>query len=212
MTASSDPVGTGFVASLARPGGNITGMSLASPDLAGKRLGLLMEIIGDISQVVVLWNPDDPPAALALRETESAARALGLNLRSVEVRRPNDFDDALPSAMKVRPKALIILPTPIMDIYAGQIANWALKERLPAISYSVDFPRAGGLLSYGPSIADSNRRSAVYVDKILKGANPADLPVEQPTKFNLVINLKTAKAIGLDVSPSILARADEVIE
>src|SRR5205085_309155 len=124
----------------------------------------------------------------------------------------NDFDDALASAMKVHPKALVILPTPIMDIYAGRIASWALKERLPTISYSIDFPRAGGLISYGPSIAESNRRSAVYVDKILKGANHADLLVEQPTKFQLVINLKTARMLGLTVPPTLLATADETIE
>ena len=212
MTGSSDPVGTGLVASLARPGGNITGMSLASPDLAGKRLELLREIAVGVSLAAVLWNPDDPPAALSLKETEVAAAALGVKLQSVEVRGPNDFDSAFASAMKMRSKALIILTAPMMVIYAGRIADLALKNGLPAISFASEFPKAGGLMSYGPSIPDSWRRSAAYVGKILKGAKPADLPVEQPTKFELVVNLKTAKALGLTISEAFLLRADEVIE
>jgi putative tryptophan/tyrosine transport system substrate-binding protein len=212
MTSSSDPVGSGFVASLARPGGNITGMSVASPDLAGKRLELLREIVGEIPVIAVLWNPDDPPAVQSLKETEIAARRLGITVQTVEVRAPTDFDSALASAMTARPKALNVLTAPIMTNYASRIAEFALKNGLPAISYTEQFPKAGGLMSYGPNIPDSYRRAAVYVAKILKGAKPADLPVQQPVKFELVINLKTAKALGLAVPPTLLFRADEVIE
>lgn len=212
MTSSSDPVGSGFVASLARPGGNITGMSTASPDLAGKRLELLREIAGEIPVIAVLWNPNDPPAAQSFAETQIAARRLGLTVQTVEVRSPSDFENALAAAMTARPRALNVLTAPIMTNYASHIAEFALKNGLPAISYTDLFPKAGGLMSYGPNIPDSYRRAAVYVAKILKGAKPADLPVQQPVKFELVINLKTAKALGLTVPQTLLARADEVIE
>ncbi len=212
MTSSSDPVGTGFVASLARPGGNITGLSLLSPDLSGKRLELLKEIVVGISRAAVLWNPDDPPAALSLKETEAAAQALGIKLQPLEVREPNDFDSAFISATKGRTGALIILPAPIMGTHAGRIADLALRSRLPAISYASEFPEAGGLMSYGANLSDLYRRAATYVDKILKGRKPADLPVEQPMKFELIINLKTAKQIGLTIPPNVLVRADKVIK
>jgi putative tryptophan/tyrosine transport system substrate-binding protein len=212
MTGSSDPVGTGFVASLARPGGNITGLSLLSPELSGKRLELLKEIAAGLARVAVLWNPDGPPAVLSLKETESAARALGIKLQSVEARAPKDFDGAFTTVNKGRAGALIVLPAPIMTIYAREIAEFAVKRRLPSISFSNEFPAAGGLMSYGANFLDLFRRAALYVDKILKGARPADLPVEQPTKFELVINLKTAKQIGLTIPPNVLARADRVIK
>jgi putative tryptophan/tyrosine transport system substrate-binding protein len=212
MTGSSDPVGTGLVASLARPGGNITGLSLQSPELSGKRLALLKEIIEDLSRVAVLSNPDDPAVAFSLRETKLTAQALGIELQFMEARRLEDFDSAFAAATRVQPEALVVLPASIMTRYAERIAKLALNSRMPAISYFREFPEAGGLLSYGPNLGDLSRRAAVYVDKILKGIKPADLPVEQPTKFDLVINLRTANAFGLRVPLTVLARADEVIE
>ncbi|MBI1774234.1 MAG: ABC transporter substrate-binding protein [Proteobacteria bacterium] len=212
MTASSDPVGTGLVASLARPGGNTTGMSLSSTEASGKRLELLKEIVTGLSRVVVLWNPSDPPAVIALKETEGAARTLSIETQAVAVQRAEDFDSALDSAAQLRAGAIVILSAPLMNVSASRIAEWALRKRTPSIYVSRDLPNAGGLMSYGPDLDDSTRRSAVFVDKILKGAQPADLPVQQPTKFELVINLKTAKALGITVPQSILLRADEVIE
>lgn len=212
MTGSSDPVGTGFVASLARPGGNITGLSLQSPEVSGKRLELLKEVVAGLSRVAVLSNPDDPPAVFSLKETEAAARALKLELRVMETRRAYDLDGAFASAAGWQPGALVVLPASLMTNNAGRIADLAFSGGMPAISYFREFPHAGGLMSYGPSLDDSARRSAVYVDKILKGAKPAELPVEQPRKFELVINLKTARALGIDVPPALIARADEVID
>jgi putative ABC transport system substrate-binding protein len=211
MTGSSDPVGTGFAASLARPGGNITGLSLLSPELSGKRLELLKEIAAGVVRVAVLWNPDDPPAVLSLKETESAAQVLGIKVHDVEARVPDDFDRAFTSVNKSRSGGLVILPAPIMTVYAGRIADFARTSKLPAISFSNEFPEAGGLMSYGANFFDLFRRAATYVDKILKGSKPAELPVEQPTKFELVINLKSAKQIGLTIPPNVLARADRVI-
>ena len=212
MSSVSDPVGTGFVASLARPGGNITGLSLLSPQLSGKRLELLKEVVPRLIRVAVLFNPDDPPALLALKETEVAARMLGINVSAVGVRQPGDFNTALAAAAADRAEALVILSAPIMYTHAARIAQWAGDNQLPSIHIAKEYPAAGGLMSYGPRIDDLVRRAAVYVDKILKGAKPADLPVEQPTTFELVINLKTAQLLGLTVPQSLLARADEVIE
>ena len=211
MTSSSDPVGTGFVASLAHPGGNITGLSLVGPDLSTKRLEMLKEVILGVSRVAVFWNPDDPAANLSLRETEDAAKAQAMHLQIVEIREASDFESAFRAANKGRARALILLPAPIVATQAKQIAELALKNNLPAISPVSEFPNAGGLMSYGANLADLYGRAATYVDKILKGAKPADLPVEQPTKFELVINLKTAKQIGLVIPPNVLARADRVI-
>jgi putative ABC transport system substrate-binding protein len=211
-TGSSDPVGSGLAESLARPGGNVTGMSLFNPELSGKRLELLREIAGDIPRIAVLWNPEDPPAVTSLRETESAARALGTSVRPFEVRRLEDFDAAFAAVIKDQRKAVMILSAPVMRLNVHLIAAWALQNRLPAIFWERAFPAAGGLMSYGPDLDSLVRRSAVFVDKILKGAQPADLPIEQPTKFALVINMATAKALGLAIPQSILARADEVIE
>jgi len=212
MTSSSDPVGTGFVASLAHPGGNITGLSLVGPDLSTKRLEMLKEVVLGVSRVAVFWNPDDPAAKISLRETEDAAKAQAMHLQILEIREASDFESAFRAANKGRVRALILLPAPIVATQAKQIAELALKNNLPAISPVSEFPNAGGLMSYGANLADLYRRAATYVDKILKGAKPADLPVEQPTKFELVINLKTAKQIGLTIPPNVLARADKVIK
>jgi putative tryptophan/tyrosine transport system substrate-binding protein len=212
MAASSDPVGSGFIANLARPGGNITGLSLQSPEATGKRLELLKEIVPGISRVAVFWNPDDPPAAASLREVRTAAEVLALQLQVLETRTPGDFDSACRTAMNGGAGAIFLLPAPIMVSQGTHIAGIALKSKLPAIYAFSDFPKSGGLLSYGPNLNDMYRRAAYFVDRILKGAKPSDLPVEQPTKFELVINLKTAQVLGLDVPPTLLARADEVIE
>ena len=212
MTGTSDPVGSGFVSSLAHPAGNITGMSLQNPELSGKRLEFLKRLVAGLSSVAVLSNPDDPPVVFSLRETKEAAQALGLELQSAEARKPEDFEGAFASVTRMQPGALLILPGSIMTRNAERIAEFALKSRIPAMSYFREFPEAGGLISYGPNLGESSRHAAIYVDKILKGASPADLPVQQPTKFELVINIKTATAIGFDVPPSILSHADEVIE
>jgi putative ABC transport system substrate-binding protein len=212
MTSSSDPIGTGFVASLAHPGGNITGLSILGPDLSTKRLEMLKEVVLGVSRVAVFWNPDDPAAKISLRETQDAAKAQAMHLQIVEIREASYFESAFRAANKGRARALILLPAPIVATQAKQIAELALKNNLPAISPVSEFPNAGGLMSYGANLADLYRRAATYVDKILKGAKPADLPVEQPTKFELVINLKTAKQIGLTIPPNVLARADKVIK
>ena len=212
MTGSSDPVGTGFAASLARPGGNITGLSLQSPELSGKRLEFLGEIVKDLSRLAILLNPDDPPVVFSLRETEKAARASGMEISLVEARRGEDLDGAFALIAKIRPEALVILPASLMTRYAARIAELALNCRTPTISYFRDFPEVGGLMSYGPSLDYSSRRAAVYVDQILKGAKPSDLPIQQPTKFELVVNQKTASALGLEIPRILLFRADEVIE
>jgi len=211
MTSSSDPVGTGFVASLSRPGRNITGLSLLSPDLSTKRLELLKEIVIGVSRVAVFWNPDDPAAKISLRETEDAAKGLAVHLQILETRAFGDIESAFRAASKGRARALILLPAPILNAQAKQIAVLALKNNLAAISFASEFPNAGGLSSYGANLADLYRRAATYVDKILRGAKPADLPVEQPTKFEFVINLRTANQIGLTIAPNVLARADKVI-
>jgi putative ABC transport system substrate-binding protein len=212
MTGTSDPVGTGFVTSLARPGGNITGLSLQSPELSGKRLALLREMVKDLSRLAILLNPDDPPVVFSMRETEKAARASGMDVRPVEARSGEDIDGAFALIAKIRPEALIILPASLMTRYAARIAELALNCRTPTISYFKDFPQVGGLMSYGPSLDYSARHAAVYVDRILKGARPSDLPVQQPTNFELVINLKTAMALNLTVPKRLSAIADELIE
>jgi len=212
MTGTSDPVGTGFVASLARPGGNITGLSLLSPELSGKRLQLLREITKSLSRLAILFNPDDPAVVFSLRETEKAARASGMEVNLIEARHREALDGAFASITNPRPEALVILPASLMTRYAERIAELALNRQIPTISYFRDFPAAGGLMSYGPSLDNSARHAAVYVDRILKGAKPSDLPVQQPAEFELVINLKTAKALSLSVPKRLTAIADEVIE
>jgi len=213
MAISSDPVGTGFVASLARPGGNVTGNSTISPELSGKRLELLREVVPGLSRVAFLWNPDVRGAVLDYKETEGAAGSLHLQLQSVEVVRAEDLDRAFSAVTKERAQALIMpAANPVGFANRGQIASFAQKNRLPSMYAQREYVDAGGLMSYGPSTPDLFRRAATYVDKILKGTKPADLPVEQPMKFELVINLKTAKQIDLTIPPNVLARADTVIK
>jgi putative ABC transport system substrate-binding protein len=212
MTGSSDPVGTHLVASLARPGGNVTGLSLLSPELSGKRMELLRNVIGELSSLAVLWNPDDPPAAIALKETRDAAAAMQLQITAVEARNADDLAPAFRLIAKAGAKALVILNAPLMNVQGARIAELALGLKLPSIFTDMSFPQAGGLMSYGPNFDSLAKRAASYVDRIFKGEKPADLPVEQPTKFDLVINLRTAKALGLNVPPSVVALADEVIE
>ena len=212
MVAAGDPVGSGLIASLARPGGNVTGTSLMAPDLAGKRLQLLKDLLPGISRVAVLWNAANPYSALVYKETVGAARILEIEVQSLEVRTPDDFDGALEAAAGQHTAALITVEDPLTGTYRGKIAEFAAGKRLLTIAGLRIFVDAGGLMSYGANLGDLRRRSAGYVGKILKGAKPSDLPVEQPTKFELVINLKTAKALGLDIPPTLLGLADEVIE
>jgi putative ABC transport system substrate-binding protein len=213
MGNSTDPVGTGFVASLAHPGGNITGLSSISPELSGKRLELLREVVPGLSRVAFLWNPDVRGAVLDYKETEGAAGSLRVQLQSVEVVRAEDFDRAFSAITKERAQALIVPgANPLAFANRDRIANFAQRNRLPSMYGQREFVDAGGLMSYGPSAPDLFRRAATYEDKILKGTKPADLPVERPRKFELVINLKTAKQIGLTIPPNVLARADTVIK
>jgi putative ABC transport system substrate-binding protein len=212
MTGSSDPVGTGFVASLARPDGNITGLSLLSPELSGKRLELLREAIKGLSRLGILLNPDDPAVVFSWRQTEQAARALGIETSLAEARKDEDLDGAFALIERMKPDALVILPASLMTKYAARIAQLALNSRTPTISYFRDFPEVGGLMSYGPSLDHSARHAALYVDLILKGAKPSELPVQQPTKFELVINLNTAATLGLTVPRRLSAIADELID
>lgn len=209
---SADPVGSGLVASLARPGGNATGLTSLSPELGGKKLELLKEAVPGASRVAVLWNAAYPGKTLEFKDTQVAARALGVTLQSVEVRRPNDLPGAFSAITRGRPDALVTLTEPLTLAHQRQIVDFAASKRLPMISGSGEFVESGGLLSYGASLRDLFRRAAGYVDKILKGAKPGDLPVEQPTKLELFINLRTARALGLTIPPSLLLRADQVIE
>jgi putative ABC transport system substrate-binding protein len=212
MAQDNDPIGNGFVASLARPGGNISGLSTLAPEISGKRLELLKEIIPKLSRVAVLGTSTNPGNAQALRETELAAQAFGVKLQYLDVLDPKDIETVFRAASKGRADAVLVLGSPVLNSKRTQIADLAIKSRLPATYYAPEWVEDGGLMSYGVSFTDSYRRAATYVDKILKGAKPADLPVEQPTKFELVINLKTAKQIGLTIPPNVLARADKVIK
>ena len=212
MTGAADPLGTGLVASLARPGGNVTGLSLMSADLVGKRLELLKEVLPGLTSVAVLWNADHPFSTFVFKETERAAQALQIEVQSLEVRRPDDIDSALTAAKRQNASALIAVEDPLTTDYRRQIVSFAAETRLPSIYGLRMFVDAGGLLSYGADLSDLYRRAAGYVDKILKGTKPSELPVEQPSKFELVINLKTAKALGLNIPQTLLATADEVIE
>jgi putative tryptophan/tyrosine transport system substrate-binding protein len=212
MGVSGDPVKTGLVESLARPGGNVTGLSLLTPDLAPKRLELLKEAVPTLARVAVLWNATNPVKVLDWHETQAAASALGLQLHSLEVRGPPDFAGAFDAAPRDRADALVVLPDGLINSHRKQIVDFATARRLPGMYPYREFVDAGGLMSYAPSYVDLFRRAAVYVDRILKGTKPADLPVEQPTKFELVLNMKTAQALGLALPPSILFQADEVIK
>jgi putative ABC transport system substrate-binding protein len=211
VAALGDPFAGGLVESLARPGGNVTGLSQMSAEVVGKRLELLTEMVPKLSRVAVLWNPQGA-GTTTWKELQLAARQLGIQLHSLEVRSPNEFDQAFEDANRARAGALLVLPNPVMGTNLKWIAGLAAKSRLPSIFHVSEFADAGGLATYGPDRADLFRRAATYVDKILKGAKPGDLPVEQPTRFELVINLKTAKAIGITIPQTVLYRADRVIE
>ena len=213
MTYSIDPVGTGFVSSLAHPGGNISGLSNMSAGLSGKRLALLREAVPGLSRAAYLWNPDVRGGVFEYRETEESARSMHVELQSVELSNLGEFDRALSTVTSQHAQALLLSTgNPVTQARRADLASFALRNRLPS-SYPVrEYVDEGGLMSYGPSVPAMYRRAAYYVDKILKGTTPADLPVEQPTKFELVINLKTAKALGLAIPPSLVLRADQVIQ
>ena len=215
FAAVGDPVGSGLVTSLARPGGNVTGVSGFAPKLVGKRLELLKQAVPGVTRIAVLWQPDalgDRTEKEMLKEAEVAARALGMRVQFVEARDPADFDRVFREIARERAAALTVLPSTLFLGERNRLVNLAARNRLPAVYPPREYVDAGGLMSYGSTIAHSFRRAATYVDKILKGAKPGDLPVEQPTKFELVINLKTAKALGLKIPASVLARADHVVE
>ncbi len=213
MSLVLDPVGIGLVASLVRPGGNVTGTSFMAPDLVGKHLELLKEVVPKVSRVALLRHPGNPASALYLREAEAAARTLGVRLQTLEARSPQEIDSAFAAMTRERAGALLISPDPLFGTQRRQIAELAAKRRLPAIhGGTLEYAEAGGLMVYSPNILDLERRAATYVDKILKGAKAGDLPVEQPTKFELIINLRTAKAISLTIPPSLLQRADQILD
>jgi putative tryptophan/tyrosine transport system substrate-binding protein len=212
MIAVGDPVGTGLVSSLARPGGNVTGLTLSFPELGGKRVELLKEVVPRLGQVAVVWNPQNAATTAEWKEMHVAARTLGVSLKSFEVGQAQDLLNAFSAISKHRPSGLITILDTLVGPYRQLIATFALENRLPSILSLRDYAESGGLMSYGPSLPEIYRRAASYVDKILQGAKPADLPIEQPTKFELVINLKTAKVLGLTIPPSILVRADEIIQ
>jgi len=212
FAAAGDPVATGLVAGLARPGGNITGLSLLSAELSGKRLELLKETVPGISRVAVLWNTASVAMALTVKEVQAAAVTLGVTPHMVGVRHPDDFAGAFAAIARARPDALVVVLDPFTLVHRKRILEFAAANRLPAMYELRVFVDEGGLMAYGPSVTDMSRRAATYVDKILKGAKPADLPVEQPTRFELVINFKTAKALGLTFPQSILIRADHMIQ
>ena len=211
MASDTDPVGNGFVATLARPGGNITGLSTLSPELNGKRLELLKEIVPKLSRVAVHGTSTSASNAQSLRETELAAGALAVKLQYLDVRSPKDIEAAFRAAATGRADALLVLGNPILNNQRKQVVELAVKHRLPATYTRPEFIEAGGLMYYGTNYNELFRRAAIYVDKILKGAKPAELPVEQPKKFELIINLKAAKQIGLTIPPNVLASADKVI-
>jgi len=212
MSAVIDPVGSGLVPSLAHPGGNLTGTSLMATELIGKQLQVLKEVVPKVTRVALLWNPDNPGSAPQLREAEVAARALRVQLRALEARVPQEVDSAFAAITRERAGAVVILADAVFTNQRKQIAELAVKRRLPSVYGVREYAEAGGLMDYSVDPLDVEGRAALYVDKILKGAKPGDLPVEQPSKFELVINIKTAKALGLTVPPSLLARAGRVIE
>jgi len=215
FATAADPVTSGLVTSLARPGGNVTGLSILAPELVGKCLELLTQAVPGVSRVAALWQPGaagERTVKDLLKAAEVAARALEVRLQFVEARGPADFDRAFSDMTRARASALTVLPSTMFTFERRRLVDLAAKNRLPVVYPWREFADAGGLMAYGPNVADLHRRAATYVDKILKGAKPADLPVEQPTKFELIINLKAAKALGLTIPPSVLQRADEVIQ
>ena len=208
-----NPVQQGFVASLAQPGGNVTGLAtVPGPEIIGKNLQLLKEAVPHVSRVAVLWNPSNPGHPTVMQAVKAAAQTPALPLRSLEARGPNEFDSAFSAMVRDRADALLVVPDTIFLNYRTRLVDLAAKHRMPAMYGAAEFPEVGGLMAYGPSSSDQFRRAAYFVDKILKGTKPAELPVEQPTKFELVINLKTAKALGLTIPQSVRLRADHVIE
>ena len=211
MAGVAYPVESGLVASLARPGGNITGLASLQHELIGKRLELLKAVLPTVSRVAVLWNPQDPAHAVAVREADVATQALGVQLHLVEARGPDAFDRAFAAMTRAHAGALLVLGDPLLFEHRRRLVELAVRSRLPTMHNIRPYVEAGGLMAYGPRPTDLRRRAAVYVDKILKGAKPADLPVEQPTTFELIINLKTAEALGLTIPPTLLFQADEVI-
>lgn len=212
MATAGDPVATGLVASLARPGGNITGLTQINPDVTGKRLEVLKELFPGLARVVAVWNPGNPVSTPELRETEAATRSLQLELHAVPVKDPDGFQSAF-SAMKPDAQVAVILLSDIMFFgRRANIAEHALRNRLPVIAWTREMADSGVLVTYGPNTLEMHRRAATYVDKVLKGAKPAELPIEQPGKFELVLNLRTAKALGVQIPPSLLVRADRIIE
>jgi putative ABC transport system substrate-binding protein len=212
MASHVDPVGAGLVVSLARPSKNVTGLSSLAPELVGKQLQLLKEVVPGISRVTVLWNPTVSTQALVLREADVAARSLKVQLQVLEARSPGDFASAFSTMTKTKAGALLTLASSMFFAERSRIVDRAAQSRLPAIYHAKEYAEAGGLMTYGPDLHERWRRAATYVDKILKGTKPADLPIEQPTKFELVINLKTARALGLTIPPSVLGQADQIIE
>jgi putative tryptophan/tyrosine transport system substrate-binding protein len=212
MIAVGDPVGTGIVPSLGRPGGNITGLSSIAPDLEGKRLELLREVIPKLSHVALFLNPLNPFHTVSMQQAFAAAQALGIKLQALEVRTSEELDGAFAAIIRAKPDALLILADRIFLHNRQRMMDFATEHRLPSVNAYRELIEVGGLMSYGPSYEDMHRRAADYVDKILKGAKAGDLPVEQPTKFTLILNLKSARTLGIDVPPMLLARADEVIE
>ena len=212
MAVALDPVGAGHVASLGRPGGNITGLSSMAPELVGKQLELLKEVVPKVSRVALLANPANPGSAPQVRAAQDTARALGVRLQLLEARGPSEIDNAFAAITAERAGAVIVLPDAMLLDHRTRIADLAARRRLPIVSAMFENAEAGGLIAYGPSIPDRFRRAATYVDKILKGAKPADLPVEQPTKFELVVNLKAARALELTIPKSLLQRADQIIQ
>jgi putative ABC transport system substrate-binding protein len=212
MVAVGNPVDSGLIASLARPGANITGTSTMSDEVVGKQLELLKETFPKISRIAAMWNPANPVfQKLQMREVEGAARALNVKLHKVEARDPDEIERAFKAIDKERTRALHVFPDPVFTTHRGRIADLAVKHRLPAVSGNIEFAEAGLLMTYGPNFPESYRRAATYVDKILKGAKPAEIPVERPIKFEFVINLITAKQIGVTIPQSVLFRADKVI-
>jgi putative ABC transport system substrate-binding protein len=213
MTGSQDPVGSGFIASLAWPGGNLTGVaSDPSPEFYGKHVELLKELIPTATRIAVLWNPAAPAAESYRKAVESAAMKLGLSMRSVAIRGRDELEGAFAALPRERIDAIVVQGGPVLFTARAQVAQLAMKHRMPGVFYAREFVELGGLASYGSSVADNFRRAAVYVDKILKGAKPGELPVDQPTRFEMVINLKTAKSLGITIPQAVLVQADEVIE
>ena len=212
FAVAGDPVGTGLVTSLARPGGNVTGLTDIAPEIAGKRLELLREAVPGITRIAVLWNPANPSAAPQMKDTGTVARSLGLRVLSLELRDVSQLEGAFATAAQDQARAVIVLSDGALYGRRVQIAELAAKHRLPCVAWTPEFADSGCLLAYGANVVEMHRRAATFVDKVLKGASPGGLPVEQPTKFELVVNLKTAKALGLTIPPTVLARADRIIE